>query len=47
MSDTQLEDPTLQDTGPSQDDRQGNAFVVALLSIGAAVAVPLLLFLGL
>lgn len=47
MSDTQLEDPTLQDTGPSQDDRDGNAFVVALLSIGAAVAVPLLLFLGL
>lgn len=49
MSDTQLQDPDLYEVGEGslQDKREGNAFLVGLLSILAAVAVPLLLFLGL
>ena len=47
MSDTQLQDQDLTEDHGRQDDRDGNGFVVALLSIGAAIAVPLLLFLSL
>lgn len=49
MSDTQLQDPELQqESGVGvQDDRRGNAVVVFLLSAIAAVAVPLLLFVSL
>src|SRR6056297_142864 len=47
MSDTQLQDPMVDEAGGRQDDREGNSFVVALLSIAAAIAVPLLLFLSL
>lgn len=48
MSETQLQDPDLQDrTRGTQDEREGNTLVVILLSIVAALAIPALLFFGL